>query len=93
MRQELRDRLGEALNVPQKRRTELECLQNKQVFVTFLPGHAEWRGRLGKASGLGPLLRQAIVAACAAVETFCADRIMDAVQLGDEGKTAAKPAS
>ena len=77
MRQELRDRLGEALNVPRKRRMELECLQNEQVFVTFLPGHAEWRGRLGKAGGLGPLLRQAIVAACAAVETFCADRIME----------------
>jgi hypothetical protein len=76
MRRELRERLGEALSIPQKRRGELECLENEKVFVTFMPGHADWRDRLDDV-GLRPLLRQALVAGCAAVETFCADRVME----------------
>jgi len=76
MRRELRDRLGDALSVPQKRRGDLECIQNEKVFVTFMPGHADWRDRLDDV-GLRPLLRQALVAGCAAVETFCADRVME----------------
>jgi RiboL-PSP-HEPN len=76
MRRELRDRIGEALSIPQKRRGELECLESDKVFVTFMPGHADWRDRLNDV-GLRPLLRQALVAGCAAVETFCADRVME----------------
>ena len=64
MRRELRDRLGDALSIPQKRRGDLECIQNEKVFVTFMPGHANWRGRLDD-TGLRPLLRQALVAGCA----------------------------
>ena len=76
MRRELRERLGDALSIPQKRRGDLECLQNEKVFVTFMPGHGAWRDRLDDV-GLRPLLRQALVAGCAAVETFCADRVME----------------
>jgi hypothetical protein len=76
MRRELRDRLGEALSIPRKRRGELECIENEKVFVTFMPGHSGWRRRLDDV-GLRPLLRQALVAGCAAVETFCADRVME----------------
>lgn len=76
MRRELRQRLGEALSIPQRRRDDLECLENERVFVTFKPGHGEWRHRLDEVN-LRPLLRQALVAACAAVETFCADRVME----------------
>lgn len=76
MRRELRDRIGEALSIPQRRRGDLGCLENERVFVTFMPGHADWRDRLDDV-GLRPLLRQALVAGCAAVETFCADRVME----------------
>jgi hypothetical protein len=76
MRRELRERIGDALSIPQKRRGELECLENEKVFMTFMPGHASWRDRLDDV-GLRPLLRQALVAGCAAVETFCADRVME----------------
>lgn len=76
MRRELRQRLGDALSIPQKRRDQLACLENERVFVTFKPGHGEWRDRLDEVN-LRPLLRQALVAACAAVETFCADRVME----------------
>lgn len=76
MRSELRARVGIALGVPKKRWGELECLENDQVFVTFKPGSASWRDQLNEAH-LRPLLRQSLVAACAAVETFCADRVME----------------
>lgn len=76
MRVELRQRLGSALSLARKHWDELECLENERVFVTFKPGHAGWRERLDEPN-LRPLLRQALVAACAAVETFCADRVME----------------
>ncbi|MBM7168707.1 hypothetical protein JQK87_09855 [Streptomyces sp. G44] len=76
MRRELRERLGSALSFPQKHWDGLECLENERVFITFKPGHAEWRERLEEPN-LRPLLRQSLVAACAAVETFCADRVME----------------
>ncbi|NLU75521.1 hypothetical protein HCC61_23125 [Streptomyces sp. HNM0575] len=76
MRRELRERLGEALSLARKHWTELECLENDRVFVTFKPGHASLRAKLDEVN-LRPLLRQALVAACAAVETFCADRVME----------------
>jgi hypothetical protein len=76
MRVELQRKIGSALGIAAKCQADLDCLQNDQVFVTFLPGHADWRGRLTEEK-LRPLLRQALVAACAAVETFCADRVME----------------
>ncbi|MFJ2724489.1 HEPN domain-containing protein [Streptomyces collinus] len=76
MRRELRERLGSALALPRKHWDDLECLENERVFVTFKPGYADWRDRLHEPN-LRPLLRQALVAACAAVETFCADRVME----------------
>lgn len=81
MRVELRRRIGAALDIAVKRQSEHECLRNEQVFVTFLPGQArpgqaEWRSRLTEEN-LRPLLRQSLVAACAALETFCADRVSE----------------
>jgi len=76
MRRELRERIGDALSIPQRRRADVECLENDKVFVIFMHGHADWRDRLDDV-GLRPLLRQALVAGCAAVETFCADRVME----------------
>lgn len=75
MRAELRERVGDALSIPKRRRAELECIEN-EVFVAFKPGAAGLRAELNEIA-LRPLLRQAVVAACAAVETFVADRVME----------------
>lgn len=73
MRVELRERVGAALRVRQADRDSLDCLRSADVFVTFLPG-----SRLGREDFLDqrPLLRQAIVAGCAATETYLADKVM-----------------
>lgn len=76
MRSERRHKIGAALGIPKRKWDELECIENSQVFITLLPGSAELRQEL-VADNLRPLLRQAIVAACAAVETFVADRAME----------------
>src|SRR5262245_40785342 len=76
MRIELRERIGQALSIPKRRWKEMQCLENDRVFVTFKPGYADFRERL-HGENLRPLLRQALVAACAAIETFCADRVME----------------
>ena len=80
MRAELRERVGEALSIPKRKWAELECLENDQVFVAFKPGAAGLRSELNEPA-LRPLLRQAVVAACAAVETFVADRVMENLSL------------
>ena len=49
---------------------------NQQVFIAFKPGSAQLRGSLIHEN-LRPLLRQALVAGCAAVETYVADRTME----------------
>ncbi|WP_248581621.1 hypothetical protein [Nocardioides sp. InS609-2] len=76
MRRELRDKVGEALGVPVKQRDSLDCLQSDHLFVTFMPGAGLSRSDFDDAR---PLLRQALVAACAAGETFLADRAMERV--------------
>ena len=76
MRQELRTRVGAALKVPINQREDLDCLENTNVFVVFKPG-----GRFSKDhfTDSQPLLRQSLVAACAAFETYVADRAMEFV--------------
>ena len=76
MRQELRTRVGQALNVPVGRRDELDCLESDDVFVVFKPG-----GKLGRDqfTDLQPLIRQSLVAGCAALETYVADKVMEFV--------------
>lgn len=76
MRAEKRDRLGEALGIPKRKRDELDCIESKDVFAVFPPGSAIDRSAFSE-QGLRPLLRQALVATCAAVETFVADRVME----------------
>jgi hypothetical protein len=76
MRSELRQKVGGAIGVPKRRWDELACLENEEIFVAFKPGHASLLDNLNETA-LRPLLRQAVVAACAAVETFVADRVME----------------
>lgn len=76
MRRELRDRVGEALRIPVKQRDQLDCLRSDHLFVTFMPGAGLSRADFDDAR---PLLRQALVAACAAGETYVGDRAMERV--------------
>jgi hypothetical protein len=73
MRRELRERVGAAWKVPSKLRDQLDCLESADVYLTFKPG-----SRLSRQDFVDhrPLLRQALVAACAATETYLADKIM-----------------
>ncbi len=76
MRAERREKVGAAIDIPKRRWKELECLENEQVFIAFKPDARALSQQLNEAA-LRPLLRQAVVAACAAVETFVADRVME----------------
>lgn len=76
MRKELRDRVGEALKVRVRERYKLDCLESPDVFLTFLPGSRLQREDF---TDHRPLLRQALVAACAATETYLGDKVMDNV--------------
>ncbi len=78
MRKELRERVGEALKVPLGKRAALDCLENEYLFVVFNPDGGLGRDRF---EDLRPLLRQGIVAACAALETYVADKAMEFVGL------------
>ena len=67
MRTELRNRVGEALRIKKNDRRELECIENEKVFLLF-----KNKNHLSKIQfkDTRPLLRQAIVAGCAAFETY-----------------------
>lgn len=86
MRQELRTRIGQALRVRVNRRDELDCLESDDVFVVFKP-----EGKLGRDqfTDLQPLVRQSLVAACSAFETYVADKVMEFV--GDVLKAGEVP--
>lgn len=77
MRRELRDSIGAALDYSRRDRELLDCAESSDLFVVLKPG-----GRLTRANfdQHEPLLRQAIVAGCAATETFLADRAIEVVR-------------
>ena len=76
MRRELRDKVGNALKVPARDREDLDCIESKDLFMVFMPSSALIRADF---VDLRPLLRQAIVAGCAALETYVADTAMQFV--------------
>jgi hypothetical protein len=76
MRREMRERLGSALGISKKHWDDLDCIESDDLFAVFKPGSRVDRESVSKPS-LRPLLRQALVAACAAIETFVGDRIME----------------
>ena len=71
MRRELRERVGEALNVPAKQRDGMDCLESGDLFVVL---KSEGRLKRENFDDLRPMLRQSLVAACAALETYVADK-------------------
>jgi hypothetical protein len=70
MRKELREKVGVAMNLPSRDHDQLDCFESEDLFVVIKPGSAIDRGHV---SNLEPLLRQSVVASCAALETYFAD--------------------
>jgi len=76
MRREKRETLGEALDLPKKDWDNLDCIESEDLFAVLSPRSRLDRGAF-KEKALRPLLRQALVAGCAALETFVGDRVME----------------
>lgn len=76
MRKELRNRVGDALKVPARDRESMDCIENGQVFLVFRDASDLGKDRF---TDLRPLLRQSIVAGCAALETYLADKTMERI--------------
>lgn len=74
MRKELRDRVGDALGIGKRKWDQIDGIKSDDLFVTFLPGSRVCREDF---LDLSPLLRQAIVAGCAATETYLADKALE----------------
>jgi len=73
MRRELRESVGSALRLPKNKWGELDCVESDHVFVVLMPG-GEVRRQHFTELELRPLLRQAVVAAAAAVESYVAEK-------------------
>lgn len=76
MRRERRETLGEVLGISRRDWNELDCIESQDLFAIFTPASRLNRHAFDEAS-LRPLLRQALVAGCAALETFVGDRVME----------------
>lgn len=74
MRQEKREAVGAALGVAKKYIKDLDCIESADFFVVLKPGTELNRAYFDDVK---PLLRQALVAGCAALETFVGDRVME----------------
>ena len=73
MRTELRDRVGEAMRVPRKKRADLDCVESDDVFLVLKPEGPARREHFAEPQ-LRPLLRQAVVAIAAAVESYITEK-------------------
>lgn len=73
MRRELREGLGAALGVSKRERDGLDCIESEQAFLILKARSSLDRDRFDE-DALRPLLRQAVVAIAAAVESYVADR-------------------
>ena len=73
MRKELRTRIGEVMRVPQRDQEHLDCIESDGLFIVFKPSGGIKRDDF---NDLRALLRQAIVAGAAALETYVADIAM-----------------
>ena len=73
MRQELRNKVGAALRIPQRDWTKIDCVVSDDIFVIIKPESTITRAHV---QDLKPLLRQSIVAACAAFEVYLTDTVM-----------------
>jgi hypothetical protein len=76
MRSELRTRNGDALRIPERDQERLDCIESDDLFIVIKPDSSIDRDHV---AALDPLLRQSLVAACAALETYVADAACDRV--------------
>lgn len=86
MRTEMKSRIGEALRLNSRQRDGLDCIESDSLFVIFLDSRKLGRARFRDPR---PLLRQAIVAACAALESYVADKAIE--RLGSALKSDPQP--
>jgi hypothetical protein len=73
MRRERRESVGQALRLAKSKWGSLDCVESDDVFVVLKPGGAVRREHFTEAE-LRPLLRQAVVAAAAAVESYVSEK-------------------
>jgi RiboL-PSP-HEPN len=73
MRRELRESIGGALRLKKAKRDKLDCVESDEVFVLLKPGGRVTRANFTEPE-LRPLLRQAIVATAAAVESYVVEK-------------------
>lgn len=76
MRSEMREKVGEALGIAQRHRQGLDCIESSDIFVVIKPGGVVRRDHV---RDLSPLYRQAVVAACAALETYVVDAVLERI--------------
>jgi hypothetical protein len=73
MRRERRERVGAALGIPRKNWAAIDGAESTDLFIVIKPGATITRHRFEEVE-MQPLLRQAVVAISAAVETYVADK-------------------
>ena len=73
MRRELRESFGDAMRISRKRWDDLDCVESADVFVVLKPEGRAAREHFTEPE-LRPLLRQAVVAISAAVESYVAEK-------------------
>lgn len=73
MRRELRETFGDAMGISQKLWPDLDCVESVELFIILKPKGKATRNHFDEQE-LRPLLRQAIVAVAAAVESYVAEK-------------------
>jgi len=73
VRTERRERIGRALGMNREQRDQLDGAESEHLFVVLKPGSPFTPADFTEPA-LSPLLRQAVVAVSAAIETWVADR-------------------
>lgn len=73
MRRELRESVGEAIGLSRKKSELLDCVESNDVFVVLKPDGNARREHFTEAE-LRPLMRQAVVAIAASVESYVAEK-------------------
>jgi hypothetical protein len=86
MRREKREKVGAALGIGKRQLDELDCVESDDLFVVLKPGSKLARRDF---DDVRPLLRQSLVAGCAALETYVGDRVMEL--LGNQLRAKEKP--
>lgn len=78
MRAELREAIGSALHLSKRDRARLDRAESQDVMLVFKPGSGCSRSDFQETT-LRPLLRQAVVAIAAAVESYVAEKAWDLI--------------